>query len=109
MAFRQPTCPKGSSLTIMRSYSLEVAPESTEAFLAALRELVAVLESVQGFEGAELSRNIDAPDDYVFTERWSSLADHRNGAEQLPGTIFKSLMSTLAKSPNASYLAPILW
>lgn len=94
---------------IMRSYSLQVAPGSTEAFLAALRTLVAALEGVQGFEGAELSRNIDAPEEYVFTERWSSLADHQDGTKQLPGAVFKSLMSTLAKSPKASYLAPTFW
>ena len=73
----------------MRSYPLEVAPELTKAFLAALRELIAALEGVQGFQGAELSRNSDAPEGYVFTERWSSIADHEDSAKVLPDTIYK--------------------
>jgi len=94
-------------VTILRQYLLQIADGSTGAFLAALGDLVAALQGVEGFEGAELVRNVDAPNDYVFTERWSSLADHKNCAQQLPGTIFKSLMLTLATPPRASYLVPV--
>lgn len=100
---------KGESAVILRTYTLQVAKTSTESFLKALGVLVEALEGVSSFEGAELFRNLDAPDEYVFTERWSSLADHQACAQQLPGTIFTSLMNTLSGSPKAADLAPVAW
>ena len=77
------------------------------AFLTALDVLAAALEGIRGFEGTELFRNLDAPDECVFAERWPSLADHKAWAQQLPGTIFTSLMNTLSGPPKAAYLAPV--
>lgn len=92
---------------ILRTYALQVATSSTESFLTALGLLTAALDGIAGFEGAELFHNLDVPDEYVFTERWSSLADHKAGAEQLPATMFTSLMSTLSGPPKAATLAPV--
>ena len=92
---------------ILRTYTLQVANSSTESFLTALDVLAAALEGIRGFESTKLFRNLDAPDEYVFTERWLSLADHKACAQQLPGTIFTSLMNTLSGPPKAAYLAPV--
>ena len=92
---------------ILRNYTLQVANSSNESFLTALGVLAAALEGIPGFEGAELFRNLDAPDEYVFTERWSSLAEHEAGAQQLPRAIFTSLVNTLSGPPKASTLAPV--
>ena len=92
---------------ILRNYSLQVANSSNESFLTALGVLAAALEGIPSFEGAELFRNLDAQDEYVFTERWSSLADHEAGAQQLPRAIFTPLMNTLSGPPKASTLAPV--
>lgn len=92
---------------ILRTYKLQVATSSTESFRTALGVLTAALDGIPGFEGAELFRNLDVPDEYVFAERWSSLADHKTGAEQLPRTTFTSLMNTLSGPPEAATLAPV--
>ena len=92
---------------ILGTYTLQVENPSTESFRTALGVLAAGLEGIPGFEGAELFRNLEVPDEYVFTEHWSSLADHKAGAQQLPGTIFTSLMNTLSGPPKAAYLVPV--
>ena len=92
---------------ILRTYTLQVENSLTESFLTALGVLAAVLEGIPSSEGTELFRNLDAPDEYVFTERWSSLAAHKACAQQLPGTIFTSLMNTLSGPPKAAYLSPV--
>lgn len=92
---------------ILRTFTLQVTNSSTESFLIALDVLAAALEGVRGIEGTELFRNLDAPDECVFAERWYSLADHKALPQQLPGTIFTSLMNTLSGLPKAAYLAPV--
>lgn len=94
---------------ILCTYTLLVQSSSIESFRTALGVLAAGLEGIPGFEGVELFRNVEVPDEYVFTERWSSLADHKAGAQQLPGTIFTSLMKTLSAPPKAAYLTPVAW
>ena len=81
---------------ILRTYTLLIKNSSTDSFRTPLDVLAAGLEEIPGFEGADFFRNLEVPDEYVFTERWSSLADHKAGTRQLPGTIFTSLMNMLS-------------
>ena len=93
---------------LVRQYSLQIASASTDAFFAALGDLVTALRGVEGFAGAELLRNNEDPDAYIFTERWISLNAYEDGAKQLPGTIFKSLMKALKAPPKAAFLTPVI-
>ena len=48
---------------ILRTYTLQVENSLTESFLTALGVLAAALEGIPSFEGIELFRNLDAPDE----------------------------------------------
>jgi quinol monooxygenase YgiN len=94
---------------LVRQYSFQIASASTDAFFAALGDLVTVLKGVEGFAGAELLRDNEDLDGYVFTERWISLDAYKDGAQLLPGTIFKSLKETLKAPPKAAFLTPVVF
>ena len=89
---------------LVRQYTLQILGCSADAFVAAIVDLVAALNGIEGFAGAELLRHDEDPHAYLFTERWMSLDAYADGTRQLSGTIFKSLLKTLDAPPKAASL-----
>lgn len=98
---------KGISPLLVRQYTLQILGCTTDAFVAAIVDLVAALNGIEGFAGAELLRDNEDPHAYLFTERWMSLDAYADGTQQLPGTILKSLLKTLDVPPKAASLTPV--
>lgn len=89
-------------MAIVRHYRLQVAAGRDAALLAALETLAKTLQRIEGFEEAALLRDADAPDVYLFSERWSSPEAYREGAASLPKAVFSALMQTLAVLPGST-------
>jgi heme-degrading monooxygenase HmoA len=58
---------------------LPLQPESADAFEAAFAEARPLIEATPGFEGLELQRCVEKPDQYLLLVRWETLKAHTEG------------------------------
>lgn len=93
-------------MTIIRHYTMIAAEGQADTLLAALRALAAAVAGIDGSEGIDLLRDIDAPDRFVFVERWVSVEAHRAGAGALSRDLIAAVMAPLAAPLEGAYLAP---
>ena len=91
-------------MTIARHYRMDAAEGKAAALLAALQALAAALQRADGFEGADLLRDIDRPDRFVFIEKWASVDAHKAAGPHIPEHVVAPLMEALAGEPDGSYL-----
>lgn len=91
-------------MTIARHYRMDAAEGKAEALLSALTALAAALKAIPGFEGADLLRDVDQPNRFVFIEKWTSVQAHKDGGALLPKEALAPLMAALAGRPEAAYL-----
>jgi heme-degrading monooxygenase HmoA len=91
-------------VTIARHYRMRAGQGKAEALLAALGDLTAALKSIPGFEGADLLRDVDQPERFVFIEKWASVEAHKAGGPLLPKAVLTGLMGTLEGAPEGAYL-----
>jgi quinol monooxygenase YgiN len=91
-------------MSIARHYRMQAAAGQGEAVLAALQGLAAALQAIPGFIGADLLRDLDDPDQFVFIEKWASVEAHKAGGPSLPKPVFAGLMAALAGKPQGAYL-----
>jgi quinol monooxygenase YgiN len=64
---------------ILEQAILRVDPERTDAFEAAMREALPIIESDPGCRGAVVRRQIEDPTTYVLLVEWTSVAAHTEG------------------------------
>ena len=91
-------------MTVTRQYIML----ATEGRAAALSEVLADLGkkvmALEGCECVEVMQDIDAPDCFVFVERWVSVDAHRAGGKVLGKGAFAPITACLAKPPEGRYL-----
>lgn len=95
-------------MTIARHYTMIAAPGKGEQLLGALQDLQRALVGINGFEGAELMRDTEDENRFVFIEKWTSVEAHKQGGEQLPKDAFAPVMGALGAKPEGAYLACIV-
>ena len=91
-------------MTVARHYVMQAAEGKATALLSALTQLVGALVNIPGFEGADLLRDVDEPDHFIFIEKWSSVEAHKAGGSLLPKEALVPLMASLAGRPEGAYL-----
>jgi quinol monooxygenase YgiN len=87
---------------IARHYRLEAKDGMAEALAAACRALADSLARAPGFQGAELSREAEAPGAHLFIERWASAEAHKAGSEFMSKDALGQMMACLAAKPGLS-------
>jgi heme-degrading monooxygenase HmoA len=63
---------------------LNVRAGQIEAFEAAFRMALPIIQSMRGFISFELQRCIETPNRYLFLVRWQTLEDHTEGFRKSP-------------------------
>ena len=91
-------------MTVARHYKMVAAEGKAEALLAALGALAGALKPIPGYVGADLMRDVDQPNRFVFIEKWTSIEAHKAGGPLLPKDVLGGLMATLADKPDGAYL-----
>lgn len=91
-------------MTVARHYRMDAAEGKAEALLSALTVLAGALETLPGFLGADLLRDLDRPDRFIFIEKWSSVEAHKAGGSLLPKETLTPVMNALADRPEGAYL-----
>jgi quinol monooxygenase YgiN len=89
---------------IARHYTLNAAEGKADRLLGVIADLVAALGGIEGYQGAELLRDVGQPGRFVFIEKWASVEAHKAGGAQLPKAVVSALMETLAGPPEGAYL-----
>lgn len=69
----------GENALILEHALLPVKPGEEMAFEAAMNEAKAIIATMPGFAGLEVSRCIERPSTYVLLVRWDRLEDHTEG------------------------------
>ena len=67
---------------ILEQAILDVAPERTAAYEAALREALPLISATPGFLGLEVRACLETPGRYLLLVRWEKLEDHTIGFRQ---------------------------
>lgn len=92
-------------MTVARHYRMDAAEGKGGDLASALIALAAALDSIAGFEGAELLRDIDQPSLFFFIEKWASIEAHKQGGSSLPKDAFANVMASVSGKPEACYLS----
>lgn len=69
---------------ILEHALLSVKPGEESAFERAMEEAKAIIASMPGFAGLEVSRCIERPSTYLLLVRWHRLEDHTEGFRGSP-------------------------
>jgi quinol monooxygenase YgiN len=91
-------------MTIARHYAMVAAEGRQEALKAALARLATAVGRLAGCEGVELSQDLDAPESFIFVERWTSVDAHKAAGSTLGREILGEVMAALAEPPKGRYL-----
>lgn len=90
-------------MSVARHYVMRAAEGKEADLLSALTGLVGSLVKISGFEGADLLRDVDKSDRFIFIEKWSSVEAHKEGGSVLPKEALAPLMASLAGRPEGAY------
>ena len=71
-------------MTIARHYRMTAKDGGAATLRTALVDLVAALQDIPGFEGAEMMQDVSTPEQFVFIERWGSVQLHKEGRRDPP-------------------------
>lgn len=91
-------------MTIARAYKMIAAEGKGDALLAALEGLADALKDIAGFQGADLMRDVEKPEHFMFIEKWASVQAHKDGGPSLPKEALAPVMGALAGAPDGAYL-----
>ena len=89
-------------MTIARQYRMSAKAGAADELVAALKELKTALQPLAGFEGAELMQDVNAPDQLVFLERWTSAQAHADASPFMPKAALSRVMALLADRPGSA-------
>jgi heme-degrading monooxygenase HmoA len=64
---------------ILEQAILDVAPERTAAYEAALRQALPLISATPGFLGLEVRACLETPGRYLLLVRWATVEDHTIG------------------------------
>ena len=64
---------------ILEHALLNVRPGEEEAFVAALKDALALISATPGFISLKVSQGVESPSDFVLLVEWESLEDHTVG------------------------------
>jgi heme-degrading monooxygenase HmoA len=67
---------------ILEQAILDVAPERTAEYEAALRQALPLISATPGFLGLEVRACLETPGRYLLLVRWDKLEDHAIGFRQ---------------------------
>jgi heme-degrading monooxygenase HmoA len=67
---------------ILEHAILDVSPERTTAYEAALKQALPLIAATPGFLGLEVRACLEAPGRYLLLVRWDKLEDHTVGFRQ---------------------------
>jgi quinol monooxygenase YgiN len=90
-------------MTIARIYRMRAADGRGDELAEALAALVSVVTGIAGCHGADLIRDTDAPEQFLFIEKWESIDAHKAGAAALPKGSFSAVGAALGGPPESSY------
>jgi quinol monooxygenase YgiN len=91
-------------MTVARLYRMTAAEGKEEALATALKDAAHLVAKVPGSEGVELLQDVDAPGQFVFVEKWTSIDHHKAAPEHLPKGGLDAVMAALAGPPEGAYL-----
>jgi heme-degrading monooxygenase HmoA len=64
---------------ILEHALLNVRPGEEEAFVASLKDALALISATPGFISLKVSQGVESPSDFVLLVEWESLEDHTVG------------------------------
>jgi quinol monooxygenase YgiN len=90
-------------MTIARIYRMRAAAGRGDELAQALAALVSVVTGIAGCHGCDLIRETDAPEQFLFIEKWESIEAHKAGGAALPKGSFSAVGAALAGPPDSAY------
>jgi quinol monooxygenase YgiN len=91
-------------MTVARLYRMTAAAGKEDALASALKEAALIIAKVPGSEGIEVLQDAEAPDRFVFIEKWTSIDHHKAAPEHLPKGGLDAVMAAMAGPPDGVYL-----
>ncbi len=90
-------------MTIARIYRMRAAAGRGDELARALASLVATVTGIAGCHGADVIRETDVPEQFLFIEKWESIEAHKAGAAALPKGSFSAVGAAIAAPPESAY------
>lgn len=91
-------------MAIARHYEMHAGEVGADGLRAILVTLGDAVKAIPGCLGVELLQDRDAPDRFLFIEKWESVEAHKAGGALLSQDLMKQLMGALADRPKGAYL-----
>lgn len=91
-------------MTVARHYVMHAAEGKDATLETALRALAEAVRAVPGSEGVELMRDVGNERRFVFIEKWTSIAAHKDAGKALPKELMAPVMASLDGPPEGAYL-----
>jgi quinol monooxygenase YgiN len=90
-------------MTIARIYRMQAAEGRGDELAQALADLATIVTGIAGCHGADLIRDVAAPEQFLFIEKWDSIEAHKAGGAALPKGSFAAVGAAMAGPPESAY------
>ncbi len=91
-------------MTIARQYILVAADDKASALAEALTDLANKIRPLDGCEGVDVMRNLEAPNHFILVERWLSIEAQLAAGKTLGKAAFSAVMSGVVRPPEGCNL-----
>jgi quinol monooxygenase YgiN len=94
-------------MSVVRHYRMRAKAGGAQAAIDALTDLAREIRPLEGCLGFEILQDQADPLEFVFIERWASIADHQATGSKVTRNVVAPLTAALDGPAEGLYLDPI--
>ena len=95
-------------MAVARVYRMSCLPGKAEELRGALEALAGMLKGLEGLRRVSILRDAEQPDDFLFVEKWDTVAQQEVSGKMISKDAFDQVMSALVDAPRGKFFELVL-
>src|ERR1700753_544274 len=102
------TSSEGVRVAVARVYRMSCLPGKAEELRKALEALAGMLKGLEGLRRVSILRDAEQPDDFLFVEKWDTVAQQEVSGKMISKDAFARVMAGLGGGARGSVFCVVL-
>ena len=95
-------------MAVARVYRMSCLPGKAEELRGALEALAGMLKGLEGLRRVSILRDAEQPDDFLFVEKWDTVAQQEVSGKMISKDAFAQVMAALVDAPRGRFFELVL-
>ena len=95
-------------MAVARVYRMSCLPGKAEELRKALEALAGMLKGLEGLRRVSILRDAEQPDDFLFVEKWDTVAQQEVSGKMISKDAFAQVMSAVVDAPRGKFFELVL-